>query len=92
MEIKKLSGRPQEWQEWQEWQEFWDSYKNAVYENEQLNDIDNDKRFAKPETIKNADINAMIKVKCYKREKCQQFARAFRCRRESSSRTTSSKD
>ena len=34
MEIKKFSGSPREWQE------FWDSYKSAVHENEELSDID----------------------------------------------------
>ena len=89
MEIKKFSGFPQEWQE------FWDSYKSAEHENEQLSDIDKfnyfkhfledrarkvisglglmeanyeeavkllEKRFAKPEIIKNVHINGIIKA------------------------------
>eukprot|EP00795_Rhopilema_esculentum_P008904 gene8904-biopygen10482 len=34
LELKKFSGRPQDWQE------FWDSYKSAVYENEEISKID----------------------------------------------------
>ena len=89
MEIKRFSGSPQEWQE------FWDNYKSAVHENEELSDIDKfsylrhfledsarkvisgleltavnykeaikllEKRFAKPEIIKNAHINSIIKA------------------------------
>ena len=89
MVIKKFSGSPQEWQE------FWDSYKSAVHENEELSDIDKfsylrhlledstrkaisgleltatnykeaaklpEKRFAKPEIIKDAHINEIIKA------------------------------
>ena len=89
MEIKKFSGRPQEWQE------FWDSYKSAVHEDEQSSDIDKfnylkhfledaarkvvsgleltdanyeeavkllEKRFVKPEIIKNVHINGIIKA------------------------------
>ena len=96
MEIKKFSGRPQEWQE------FWDSYKSAVHENEQLSDIDKfnylkhfledaarkvisglelteanyeeavkllEKRFAKPEIIKNVHINGIIKAQSVFSEK-----------------------
>ena len=89
MVIKKFSGSPQEWQE------FWDSYKSAVHENEELSGIDKfsylrhlledsarkaisgleltatnckeavkllEKRFAKPEIIKDAHINEIIKA------------------------------
>ena len=97
MEIKRFSGSPQEWQE------FWDNYKSAVHENEELSDIDKfsylrhfledsarkvisgleltavnykeaikllEKRFAKPEIIKNAHINSIIKAPTIFNEKC----------------------